>query len=227
MAALFRGFSSFFFLFFFFFLFWFTMSASTVAGGRQSALVRGDCAYTRCYCEENVWKLCEYINDHEQLSLKEFFTVFISNDQKMVPIWNQQAGHGDQPVIWDYHVLLIHDSDGNHCNVYDLDTTLLYPCPFDTYIKEAFRSEDLITPAFRRHMRVVRADLYLKTFASDRSHMRDADGKWRMPPPPYPCIVTTEAKMNLDDFISMNPNVGWGDVYTLPQFAQRFGRTKS
>lgn len=37
---------------------------------------------------------------------------------------------------------------------------------------------------------MIRADLYLKTFASDRSHMKDADGKWQKPPPPYPCIET-------------------------------------
>lgn len=37
---------------------------------------------------------------------------------------------------------------------------------------------------------MIRADLYLKTFASDRSHMKDANGKWQKPPPPYPCIET-------------------------------------
>jgi len=37
---------------------------------------------------------------------------------------------------------------------------------------------------------MIRADLYLETFASDRSHMKDADGKWQKPPPSYPCIET-------------------------------------
>lgn len=37
---------------------------------------------------------------------------------------------------------------------------------------------------------MIRADLYLKTFASDRSHMKDAHGKWQKPPPSYPCIET-------------------------------------
>lgn len=37
---------------------------------------------------------------------------------------------------------------------------------------------------------MIRADLYLKTFASDRSHMKDVNGKWQKPPPPYPCIET-------------------------------------
>ncbi|XP_072426985.1 protein N-terminal glutamine amidohydrolase isoform X2 [Chiloscyllium punctatum] len=162
-------------------------------GGKSQipAILKEDCVYTSCYCEENIWKLCEYIKNRRQHPLEEWYTVFISNDQKMVPIWSQQSGSGDQPVIWDYHVILLHDCGGQHCEIYDLDTTLPFPCPFDTYVKEAFRSEDLIRPAFRRKMRVLRADLYLKTFASDRSHMKDVNGTWRMTPPPYPCIQTS------------------------------------
>ncbi|XP_078396008.1 protein N-terminal glutamine amidohydrolase isoform X1 [Cetorhinus maximus] len=197
-------------------------------GGKNQipAIIKEDCVYTSCYCEENVWKLCEYVRNRRQHPLEEWYTVFISNDQKMVPIWSQQSGSGNEPVIWDYHVILLHDCGGQHCEVYDLDTTLPFPCAFDTYTKEAFRSEDLIRPAFRRKMRVLRADLYLKTFASDRSHMKDVNGMWRMTPPPYPCIQTREAKMNINDFISMTPTIGWGDVYTLPEFVQQFGSSK-
>ncbi|XP_062912212.1 protein N-terminal glutamine amidohydrolase isoform X1 [Mobula hypostoma] len=193
---------------------------------QMPAILKEDCVYTGCYCEENVWKLCENIKNKRQHSLEEWYAIFISNDQKMVPIWRQRSCHEDQPVIWDYHVILLHDCGGQHCEVYDLDSTLPFPCSFDIYVKEAFRSEELIRPVFRRKMRVIRADLYLKTFASDRSHMKDAHGMWRMAPPPYPCIQTAEAKMNLDDFISMNLAVGWGDVYTFTEFVQQFGSTK-
>ncbi|XP_039592530.1 protein N-terminal glutamine amidohydrolase-like [Polypterus senegalus] len=75
---------------------------------------------------------------------------------------------------------------------------------------------------FPRKLRVIPADTFLKTFASDRSHMKDPTGEWRMPPPTYPCIETTECKMNLDDFISMDANIGWGVVYTLTAFTQQF-----
>lgn len=37
---------------------------------------------------------------------------------------------------------------------------------------------------------MIRADSYLKNFASDRSHMKDSSGNWREPPPEYPCIET-------------------------------------
>nr|XP_020820648.1 protein N-terminal glutamine amidohydrolase [Phascolarctos cinereus] len=184
---------------------------------------RDACTYSSCYCEENIWKLCEYIKKHGQYPLEECYAVFISNERRMIPIWKQQARPGDEPVIWDYHVVLLHVSSGGQSFIYDLDTVLPFPCPFDTYVEDAFKSDDDIDPQFRRKFRVIRADLYLKNFASDRSHMKDSSGNWREPPPPYPCIQTGASKMNLNDFISMNPEVGWGAVYTLPDFVHRFG----
>ncbi|KAK1805032.1 hypothetical protein P4O66_019393 [Electrophorus voltai] len=73
-------------------------------------------------------------------------------------------------------------------------------------------------------LRVIPAVTYLKQFASDRSHMKYSNGAWRMPPPAYPCIQTTESKMNLDDFISMDATVGCGEVYKLSDFVDRMHR---
>ncbi|XP_049674992.1 protein N-terminal glutamine amidohydrolase isoform X2 [Accipiter gentilis] len=185
---------------------------------------RPACAYTSCYCEENVWKLCDYIRSQHRYPLEEFYAVFISNDRRMIPLWKQKSGHGDEPVVWDYHVILLHVSSGKQNFIYDLDTVLPFPCPFDVYSVEAFRLDDSLRPEFHRKIRMVRADIYLKTFASDRSHMKDANGKWQKPPPTYPCIETADSKMNLDEFISMNPKVGWGSVFSLPDFVHRFGR---
>ncbi|KAM4705637.1 protein N-terminal glutamine amidohydrolase [Rhinophrynus dorsalis] len=184
---------------------------------------RSACQYTSCYCEENIWKLCEYIRDHGPRPLEEFFVVFISNDHRMIPIWKQQCRKGDEPVIWDYHVILLHVS-GDENFIYDLDTVLPFPSSCDSYIREALRSDSQMHVEFRRKLRVVQADEFLKTFASDRSHMKDSSGNWTKPPPPYPCIQTADSTMNLNDFISMNPQVGWGTVYTLAEFTQRFGK---
>nr|XP_019575337.1 PREDICTED: protein N-terminal glutamine amidohydrolase isoform X2 [Rhinolophus sinicus] len=173
--------------------------------------------------EENIWKLCEYIKNHNQYPLEECYAVFISNERKMIPIWKQQARPGDGPVIWDYHVVLLHVSSGGQSFIYDLDTVLPFPCAFDTYVEDAFKSDEDIHPQFRRKFRVIRADSYLKNFASDRSHMKDSSGNWREPPPSYPCIETGDSKMNLNDFISMDPEVGWGAVYSLSEFVHRFG----
>lgn len=182
-----------------------------------------DCIYTSCYCEENVWRLCEHVKNKGTFPLEECYAVFISNDKRMVPLWRQCAAHGDNPVIWDYHVIFLHAPVGDQSFIYDLDTTLPFPCPFSTYIVETFKSDALLHPDFRRKVRVIRIDVYLRTFASDRSHMKDASGRWTKPPPPYPCIETSDSKMNLDDFISMNPEVGWGDVFMLTEFINRFG----
>lgn len=183
---------------------------------------RADCVYTSCYCEENVWKLCEHIQAQEMCPLDEVHAVFISNENKAIPIWKQKSSIGGEPVIWDYHVVLLHFNPQAQSFVYDLDTTLPFPCPFDVYSREAFKSDELLKPEFRRKMRVIPAVTYLKKFASDRSHMKNSNGTWRMSPPPYPCIETTECKMNLDEFISMDPNVGFGRVYKLPEFVMNF-----
>ncbi|KAM4630779.1 protein N-terminal glutamine amidohydrolase isoform 1-T1 [Polymixia lowei] len=184
---------------------------------------RETCVYTSCYCEENVWKLCEFINAERQNLVGEVYAVFISNERRMVPLWKQRSGHGDEPVIWDYHVILLHvSSQWGQSLVYDLDSVLPFPCPLQLYAAQAFRSDQGIKPAFWRKLRVIPANCFLKTFASDRSHMKDTGGAWRMPPPPYLCIQTTESLMNLDDFISMEPSVGWGRVFSLSEFITHF-----
>ena len=54
-----------------------------------------------------------------------------------------------------------------------------------------------------RYFRVIPAEQYLTTFASDRTHMIK-DGKWLKPPPNYPAIFTALSQNNLNDFISMS-----------------------
>ncbi|XP_063307157.1 protein N-terminal glutamine amidohydrolase [Pelobates fuscus] len=194
-------------------------------GAASSSLLPGRryCIYTSCYCEENVWKLCEYIRDHHPHILEEFSAVFISNLNKTIPIWEQKNGAVDEPVVWDYHVVLLHASRGQTC-IYDLDSVLPFPCSCSMYIHKALRTDLEWNPQYQRRLRVIRADEFLRTFASDRSHMKNARGDWTKPPPNYPYIKTAEASMNLDDFISMNHEVGWGTVYTMADFSKAFGR---
>ncbi|XP_073925268.1 protein N-terminal glutamine amidohydrolase isoform X5 [Castor canadensis] len=160
-------------------------------------------------CEENIWKLCEYIKTHNQYPLEECYAVFISNERKMIPIWKQQARPGNGPVIWDYHVVLLHVSSGEQSFIYDLDTVLPFPCPFDTYVEDALKTDNDIHPQFRRKFRVIRADSYLKNFASDRSHMKDSSGNWREPPPPYPCIETEDKEDNAEGDHPANKQPMW------------------
>lgn len=181
---------------------------------------RDKCVYTSCYCEENVWKLCEFVRTERTTPLEELFVIFLSNKNRTVALWKQKSGHRDQPVIWDYHVILLQVSPEFGSLVYDLDSVLSFPCSLKLYAAQAFRSDRHINPAYHRYLRVIPADSYLSNFASDRSHMKKSDGSWMSPPPPYPPIHTSESQMNLDDFISMDPQVGWGAVYSLDQFLQ-------
>ena len=120
--------------------------------------------YTSCWCEENIYLLCQnFVEDQSLKDLWEMFAVFISNSDKTVSghnfvydlsqwqltcmrcfvkvaLWYQKAAQIDRnPVIWDYHVVLLLrprqgveegiEKDRTGSWVYDFDTTLPVPCP--------------------------------------------------------------------------------------------------
>ncbi|CAN8002062.1 unnamed protein product [Ixodes hexagonus] len=183
-----------------------------------------ECVYTACYCEENVWKLCERTRSSQPDLLAQCSVVFVSNRRQTVPIWCQKSGSDDTGLsVWDYHVLFVYrPADGRPCKVYDLDTTLNFPEDFATYVEHAFHPRASLTPELAPMFRVVSAAQFLDTFASDRSRMRASDGSWLKPPPHYPCISTASSTDNLDEFVSVDEAVGVGKVYTLEQFVRRF-----
>jgi hypothetical protein len=49
-------------------------------------LARDSCAYTACYCEENMYRLCERLAS-SSVPLQALYVVFISNVPKTVPLW--------------------------------------------------------------------------------------------------------------------------------------------
>uniref|UniRef100_A0A1L8DA99 Protein N-terminal glutamine amidohydrolase n=1 Tax=Nyssomyia neivai TaxID=330878 RepID=A0A1L8DA99_9DIPT len=183
----------------------------------------GECSYVSCYCEENVWKLCEQVKKNNPVELAKSYAVFVSNTGRTVPLWRQKAGRGDDKVvIWDYHVFFMHCVGPNRCLVYDLDTTLPFPTYFHKYVTETFRSDLALRPEHHRVFRVIPAEEYLAEFASDRRHMRRPDNTWIKPPPPYPPIATNGTSHSLDDFICMTPGKGPGSVHSLSQFVHMF-----
>lgn len=94
--------------------------------------------YTACYCEENVYNLIHWLTERGEAVLENLTVVFISNENKSVPIWKQRAStREDGLVIWDYHVILI---DEVSRLVWDLDSTLIqFPTPLTLYIEQAFQ----------------------------------------------------------------------------------------
>ena len=88
------------------------------------------CSYAACYCEENVYKICEAMVAHHsgggEAELGKASVVFVSNKKRVVPLWRQKAGRDEEKlVIWDYHVILIyrpdHRRDTAACSVYTPD----------------------------------------------------------------------------------------------------------
>lgn len=168
--------------------------------------------YTRCYCEENVYMLCQRVS---RLSAErqdagfdwQCFAVFISNEIERCPVWWQKAGADDDaPCLWDYHVVLYCVSDRcKRAVVVDLDTTLPVVCDAVSYVTQALAPSLKLSSDLHPKVRVVKGRDYLSHFASDRRHMRDGN-RWLSPPPPYPPIVGQFATKpwNLDEYKNMD-----------------------
>lgn len=151
--------------------------------------------YASCYCEENVYKLGEVIVSRAPAKLDNSYAVFITSLNMQVPMWCQRASISEmKPVVWDYHVILLHNGF-----IYDLDTTLSYPCLVEEYLLKSTRLLDFPLPDENLHLfRLVRMDTYLKYFASDRSHMATIN----VDAPSWPRIQSEMAvsAMNLQNY---------------------------
>lgn len=117
---------------------------------------RENCDYTYCYCEENIYRLGEYLlrNYESELSLQnvELYVIFISSPKKQTFIWRQKSAQSiDEPVCWDYHVVLCcRGTNRTDRLIFDFDTTLPFPCNLIQYSTEAFRPDIPIKDSFRQ-----------------------------------------------------------------------------
>ena len=200
-----------------------------------------ECVYTSCYCEENVWKLCEQFQKRGG-DTKQLCVVFISSHERQTALWNLKCGGTADFQLWDYHVILIKSAPSDRESsqsttdtvreheseslVYDLDTSLPFPVSFNQYAKEVLRPELILhlrsAGLPERLFRVISADTFLEEFSSDRSHMRKEDGTWFAPPPLYPPIKSQKNSNNIQEFISMKNSSAPGIVMTELEFLHRF-----
>ncbi|KAI8367900.1 N-terminal glutamine amidase-domain-containing protein [Choanephora cucurbitarum] len=179
--------------------------------------------YTANYCEENIYKLCEEIQTKRPDLLEYFHVVFISNKNRMVPLWQQRAGREeDHMVVWDYHVVLYFEKEGEKALVYDFDTLLPFPTPADVYATNTFKPHLVFNDRYHHAFRLIPAKVYLESFQSDRSHMLKEDGCYIAQPPSYPII--SKGQHNLDEFISMESCL-YGNVFSNNQFYDRLFNT--
>ncbi|XP_072984000.1 protein N-terminal glutamine amidohydrolase isoform X1 [Typha latifolia] len=176
----------------------------------SSSLDASSFTYTPFYCEENVYFLCKKLSASgiaDPVGL-DLFVVFISNEEKKIPLWYQKASKTiDGLVLWDYHVICtqVKRNQGNGLVLaWDLDTSLPLPSPLKQYINEAIRPLSFGNSIYRRLFRVVHAPILLRYFASDRSHMKDPLGNWVSLPPTYEPIVAEDGTTNnLQEYIQM------------------------
>ncbi|PIN24576.1 hypothetical protein CDL12_02693 [Handroanthus impetiginosus] len=166
--------------------------------------------HTPYYCEENVYLLCKKLcNDGIAKSAgSDLFVVFISNEKKQIPLWHQKASHrADGVILWDYHAICVQkrkESSLPHL-VWDLDSTLPFPSPLSTYIDETIRPSFQLFSEYQRVFRIVHAPIFLRSFASDRRHMKDSAGNWVYPPPAYDVIVAEDGTThNLNEYMEMS-----------------------
>ncbi|KAJ3203259.1 hypothetical protein HDU83_007078 [Entophlyctis luteolus] len=207
-------------------------------------------AHAPSYCEENV--RCLLANESALNAVARtilnhpaggvgsdsasfsMFAVFVSNPTKTVPFWYQsRARNSPSPVIvWDYHVfavmrVLSENRETTSSYILDLDSVLPFPCPFAEYMRLA--CPQVIDETYARFFRVVRAELYIANFASDRRHMRTDDGGWLAAPPDWPPFTDEQNTFNLENFWDMKKEVQgsttlqFGTVYTQDEFCSLFG----
>ncbi|BBH07327.1 Protein N-terminal glutamine amidohydrolase [Prunus dulcis] len=145
--------------------------------------------------EENVYLLCKELGTKgiadAQISLL-LNLLFVCCGAKLKNVEDPiVASEGQQPSRWDcsldYHVICVQrkgrgDSPSPHL-VWDLDSSLPFPCPLAHYVSETIRPDFQTFSEFQRYFRIVHAPLFLRCFASDRRHMKDSVGNWLHQPP--------------------------------------------
>jgi hypothetical protein len=173
--------------------------------------------YKPFYCEENVWHLASA----RGLARRRCRVAILSNQQDGVAMWGQRAAAEEgQPIVWDYHVVLLADSDDGW-EVLDLDCRRGWPLTVEAWLQASFPFGDEVPPKFLPAVRLMEAGAYRETLSSDRSHMRDDDGEWIKEPPEWPPILDRERGMNLPELIDMSRDAP-GEVVSFRAFRDEF-----
>jgi protein N-terminal glutamine amidohydrolase len=171
--------------------------------------------YQPFFCEENVWHLCR----DPRLDARSPKALFVSNRDLSCAMWHQRAARRPgAPIVWDYHAVVL---AMDPCEVWDPDTTLGFPTPALSYLTQSFRAG--VPARFAPRFRIVEAADYLRSFSSDRAHMRGRDGRFQRPPPPWAPILNGEGSSNLMHFVDMD-RAFVGEVLDLDQLVDRCAR---
>mmetsp|Transcript_5642 Transcript_5642/g.21244 ORF Transcript_5642/g.21244 Transcript_5642/m.21244 type:complete len:216 (-) Transcript_5642:1715-2362(-) len=189
--------------------------------------------YTPYYCEENILLLCQ--------SDPSIYAVFISTEDEKTLLFHQRAGQKNMfsMVLWDYHVVALREKSEGNFIVYDYDSMLglendfaewfQHTVLFPTFL-EGPGAESMRAFMDNIRFRLVKGQDFVDHFASDRSHMLDAQGNFLKPPPLWDCPRGAKATCdtNLNHFRMMNPLeneddiVVPGEILNIQELMQRF-----
>lgn len=126
--------------------------------------------YTALFCEENIWHLADLLIK-QGVHCDELDVIFISNVQQQVVIFNQQSSSIKNPVIWDYHVILLRTSASKKI-IYDFDTRASFESDAAHYFDLSFPANINIAPPYQAGFRIIPSSVFIERFSSDRSHMQ-------------------------------------------------------
>ena len=161
--------------------------------------------YQPFYCEENVWWLLR------SGELADAHAVFITNAHRSVALWSQRASaRPDGLIMWDYHVVAIGTVDGRP-TVLDPDCVAGPRLSLARWSDSTFPYAGALPADVEPRFRVVVARDLFTHFRTDRSHMRDANGDWLQPPPPWEPLAQTS---NLSSYLDVDDS-GPGPVMDL------------
>ncbi|CAI0438294.1 unnamed protein product [Linum tenue] len=169
--------------------------------------------HTPFYCEENIYFLCKKLCENGKANAdgSDLFVVFISNEKKAVGflsnvftkfvllIWDNGHLAASFKKCHSMYVQRKRDGDDDETSstlVWDMDSSLPFPSPLDSYLSETTRPSFELFSDFQRFYRVVHAPVFLRGFASDRSHMKDSAGNWNAQPPAYEPVVAEDGTVN-------------------------------
>jgi hypothetical protein len=153
----------------------------------------GPAPYQPLFCEENAWHLTRMASDHGLRAR----AMFLTNARRRTAVFAQRASaRADGLVLWDYHVIVAVAAD-DAWDIWDPDSTLGLPCPAPSYLRATLAPARALPPSCWPRVRVIDGDAYARGLRSTRAHMRDPEGRWLAPPPPW------------------DPPSGDGDAFTL------------
>lgn len=127
------------------------LQSKRIIENKRIGLRREHCIYTSCYCEENIYKLIEHFSQLD-IDISNLYAVIISNDNKSIFLWQQKSStNKNKAICWDYHVILleqipISNNSKSTTIVWDLDSTLDFPCSFETYVEKSLMHYETYLP---------------------------------------------------------------------------------